>query len=93
MSNRRSGHCVRFDRGFGFIALDDERKDIFVHVSPCPYRAALQPGDRVTFNIEHDDRGRARAVDVAFATPASEKLDPKVIRYGAVHGGRHEERQ
>jgi len=49
-------------KGFGFIAPEDGSKDIFVHISALE-RAGLPPlneGDRVTFDIEDDSRGRGK---------------------------------
>ncbi len=47
-------------RGFGFIAPDDGGKDIFVHVSAIERSGlrALNEGDKVSFEVEDDRRGR-----------------------------------
>ena len=49
-------------RGFGFIEPEDGGKDVFVHASAIE-RAGLPPlneGDKVTFEIEDDRRGRGK---------------------------------
>ena len=49
-------------RGFGFIEPEDGGKDVFVHASATE-RAGLPPlneGDKVTFEIEDDRRGRGK---------------------------------
>jgi CspA family cold shock protein len=46
-------------KGFGFIAREDNDKDIFVHFSSInmPGYRTLDPGDQVTFDLEESDRG------------------------------------
>ncbi|MGI9480059.1 MAG: cold-shock protein [Hyphomicrobiaceae bacterium] len=49
-------------KGFGFIAPEEGGKDVFVHISALE-RAGLPPlneGDRVSFEIEDDPRGRGK---------------------------------
>jgi CspA family cold shock protein len=49
-------------KGYGFIAPEDGGKDIFVHISALE-RAGLPPlneGDRVSFEVEDDPRGRGK---------------------------------
>lgn len=49
-------------KGFGFIAPEEGGKDVFVHISALE-RAGLPPlneGDRVSFDIEDDPRGRGK---------------------------------
>jgi CspA family cold shock protein len=52
-------------KGFGFISQDDEGGDIFVHHSSInmPGFKTLAEGDRVSFEVEEDDRG-PKAKDV-----------------------------
>ncbi len=49
-------------KGYGIIAPEDGGKDIFVHISALE-RAGLPPlneGDRVSFEVEDDPRGRGK---------------------------------
>lgn len=49
-------------KGYGFIAPEDGSKDVFVHASALE-RSGLGPlndGDKVTFEIEDDPRGRGK---------------------------------
>jgi len=49
-------------RGFGFIAPDNGEKDVFVHSSALAHSgaSALKEGDKVSFEIEDDRRGRGK---------------------------------
>ena len=50
------------DRGFGFIAPDDGGKDVFVHATAVQRAGipAINDGDKVTFELEDDRRGRGK---------------------------------
>jgi CspA family cold shock protein len=53
-------------KGFGFIAPDDGGKDVFVHISAVE-RAGLRglmDGQKVSFDMEKDQRGRESAVNL-----------------------------
>ena len=54
-------------KGFGFIAHDDGSKDVFVHHSAIRMDgyAALQEGERVSFEVEQGAKGPAAANVVA----------------------------
>ena len=47
-------------KGFGFISLDDGSKDVFLHVSALERAGinGLNEGDKITFVLEDDRRGR-----------------------------------
>jgi CspA family cold shock protein len=49
-------------RGFGFISPESGEKDVFVHVSALESSgvSALKEGDKVSFEIEDDRRGRGK---------------------------------
>ena len=54
----------RRDRGFGFINVDDQDDDVFVHISEL--RDLGRPprvGDEISFDIETQDNGKIRAVN------------------------------
>ena len=47
-------------KGFGFIAREDNEKDVFVHSSAA--RAAnldLNEGDEITFEVEQTEKGNS----------------------------------
>jgi CspA family cold shock protein len=49
-------------RGFGFISPDDGGKDVFVHVTALERSGlpAVDEGDKLSFEIEDDQRGRGK---------------------------------
>ena len=49
-------------KGFGFIAPDEGGKDVFVHASALEAAGirALNEGDRVSFTLEDDRKGRGK---------------------------------
>jgi len=58
-------------RGFGFIQPEDGSKDVFVHASALERSGvpALNEGDKVSFEIEDDRRGRGKqAANVQLAS-------------------------
>ena len=59
------------DRGFGFI-VDDKGTELFFHATAVEETTfdALHEGQQVTFEREHDPRGRGdRAAHVKLVTP------------------------
>jgi CspA family cold shock protein len=62
MSSNGTVKFFNHTKGYGFIAPEDGGKDIFVHISALE-RAGLPPlneGDRVSFEVEDDPRGRGK---------------------------------
>jgi len=49
-------------RGFGFIQPEDGSKDMFVHATALERSgiASINEGDKVTFDVEDDRRGRGK---------------------------------
>jgi CspA family cold shock protein len=49
-------------KGFGFITPDDGSKDVFVHASALEKAGiqALNEGDKITFTLEDDRKGRGK---------------------------------
>jgi CspA family cold shock protein len=73
---RRTGSVKWFSRvkGYGFIAPDDQEKEIFVHFSGIEaegYRN-LEQGQRVTFEVEESPKG-PQAIHV---TPIASEGEP-----------------
>jgi CspA family cold shock protein len=61
------GRVTRWCRTYGFVrADDDDNRDLFVHYSAIKRQGfrSLNEGERVTFDIARDARGRALAVNV-----------------------------
>jgi len=51
-------------KGFGFIKADTEEKEYFVHITSINGGKELNENDKVTFDLEDDDRGQ-KAVNVS----------------------------
>ncbi len=53
-------------KGFGFIQPDDGSKDVFVHISAVERAgmAGLNEGQRVSFELELDRRGKQAAINL-----------------------------
>ena len=49
-------------RGFGFVTPEDGSKDVFVHVTALEAAGipSIDEGDKITFDIEDDQRGRGK---------------------------------
>lgn len=52
------------ERGFGFIAIEGEKKNLFFHIKDFPHREIMpQIGEKVRFEIV-EAQGKLRAVDI-----------------------------
>ena len=64
MPMRLSGTVKFFNsaKGFGFITPEDGSKDVFVHATAIEQAGLpmLNEGDRVTFTLEDDRKGRGK---------------------------------
>lgn len=49
-------------RGFGFVAPDDGTKDVFIHATALEAAgiSSVDEGDKITFDVEDDSRGRGK---------------------------------
>jgi len=66
------------ERGFGFVRPDAGGPDVFLHFSAAP-RGTVRPyeGQRLTFETEQDEKGKARAVRVE-PVLVDERAEPPV---------------
>lgn len=57
-------------KGYGFIAPDTGGKDVFVHISAVQKAGlgALNEGQKVGFEVEQQQNGRAAAVNLSNAS-------------------------
>jgi CspA family cold shock protein len=57
------------DKGYGFIQPEDGSSDAFVHISAVEASGmrTLEREQRVTYDLENDNRGRASAVNLQSA--------------------------
>jgi len=65
------------DKGFGFIASEDGRKDIFIHVSAFK-RMGRRPivGDVIFYQVHMDNDGKTRAVNAKIEGTVEVKVKP-----------------
>lgn len=54
------------DKGYGFIAPEDGGTDSFVHISAVERAglSTLQTDQRVSYDVEQDQRGKSSAVNL-----------------------------
>lgn len=57
------------DKGYGFISPEGGGNDSFVHISAVERAGmtTLQPDQRVSYDVENDQRGKASAVNLQAA--------------------------
>ncbi|MCH7630873.1 MAG: cold-shock protein [Proteobacteria bacterium] len=56
-------------KGFGFIEPEDGGKDVFVHISAVQNSGlnGLDEGQKVSYDMEEDNRGRSSAANIKVA--------------------------
>lgn len=62
MSTTGTVKFFNHSKGFGFITPEDGSKDVFVHITALERSGIgqIDEGDKVTFEIEDDPRGRGK---------------------------------
>lgn len=68
----------RRDRGFGFINVEGQDDDVFVHISEL--RDLGRPpriGDEISFSIETQENGKVRAVKCSIKDKNTDTTKPK----------------
>ncbi|MBP0624744.1 cold shock and DUF1294 domain-containing protein [Cupriavidus consociatus] len=65
------------DKGFGFIDVHADTKDVFFHITALQTRAVTPtPGDRVSFELGKGRDGRIQALNVAIVGAPKARSDP-----------------
>ena len=64
-------------KGYGFIQPDDGGKDAFVHISAVERAGmrSLRENQRVSYDLQEDQRGKMSAVNIAAADEAAAPSD------------------
>ena len=64
-------------KGYGFISPDDGGKDAFVHISAIERAGmrSLRENQRVSYDLQDDNRGKASAVNLKSADEAEASND------------------
>lgn len=64
-------------KGYGFIQPDDGGKDAFVHISAVERAGmrSLRENQRVSYELQEDNRGKMSAVNIASAEDAAAPSD------------------
>jgi len=85
-NNYHKGELKRWneDKGFGFIATDNSKRDVFIHVSAFKRLMSRRPmiGDMIIYQIHSDNDGKKRAVNARIegVAEAKPKLGSKRIK-------------
>ena len=66
-------------RGFGFVRTAGSPDRVFVHVSAFGARRRPRTGDRISFALSRDARGRAQATDVRYVGLAHQAGDDRAV--------------
>lgn len=63
------------DKGFGFIAAENGKRDVFIHISAFKRLMSRRPinGDMITYQIHTDNEGKSRAVNAKIEGVAETK--------------------
>lgn len=84
--SKRTGVCKRFNatKGFGFITDSESGEDLFVHHSAIYGDGfkTLGEGEQVEYEVETDDQGRKKAVNVTGPSGAKVVGDERSRRGG-----------
>lgn len=51
-------------KGYGFIVPNNGGSDVFVHISALQQGQKLQDGQKVSYDLAPDRRGRMTAIDI-----------------------------
>jgi cold shock protein len=67
------------ERGYGFIKPDDGGRDVFVHITAVERAGlkALTEGQRISFDVEPDKKGKTFARASRFGLPILQLLSPR----------------
>ena len=64
-------------RGYGFISVEEQEKDIFFHSSKYPVREIPTQGQWVEFTVEETEKGK-EAVNIKIVRDSSERVEEPV---------------
>lgn len=75
------------EKGYGFIDVHADLKDVFFHVTALQTRSVQpKPGDRVSFEIARGKDGRMQAIDVTIAGAPKSTKDTGASRFPVLFG-------
>ena len=66
------------NKGYGFIAPDGGGQDAFVHISAVERAGmrSLRENQRISYDLEQDNRGKTSAVNLKSAEDAASPAEP-----------------